>query len=61
MTRRHDWIQSQKWPVGFGIDSSLELVVRDQGGNNWDGEDTEEDLLGDFPYPRTLKKTTLGR
>jgi hypothetical protein len=36
-------VQSQKWPVGFG--PSSELVVRDQGGDFWDGED------GDFPYP----------
>jgi hypothetical protein len=25
--------------------------VRDQGGDIWVGEDIEEDLLGDFPYP----------
>lgn len=43
--------QSQKWPVGFGLGSSLELVVRDQGGNIWVGEDIEEELLRDFPYP----------
>jgi hypothetical protein len=26
-------VQSQKWPVGFGFRPSLELVVRDHGGN----------------------------
>jgi hypothetical protein len=43
--------QSHKWPVGFGVGSSLELVVRDQGHDIWVWEDIEEDLLGDFPYP----------
>lgn len=36
-------VQSQKWPVSFGPSSGL--VVRDQGGDFWDGED------GYFPYP----------
>jgi hypothetical protein len=39
-------VQSQKWPVGFGL--SLELVVWDQGGDFWDGKG------GDFPYPFSL-------
>ncbi len=36
-------VQSQKWPIGFGLSS--ELVVWDQRGDVCNGED------GDFPYP----------
>jgi hypothetical protein len=48
--RSTGWVQSQKWPVSFGPSSGL--VVRDQGGAFWDGED------GYFPYPLGFFPTT---